>query len=154
MATFLVLIPPGAASRDEKARLLRDRFSWIALLLPVIWLAWHRAFLAALVVLAVQGVGLAVAGHATFGSAGVALVLATSLLVALEGPSMVAATLERKGWTLDAVIAADDRATAEDIYYSQTAERPERDVPALPASATAGRRHGPMLGLVGFGEGR
>ena len=35
MATFLVLIPPGARSGDEKARIVRDRFSWLALFLPV-----------------------------------------------------------------------------------------------------------------------
>ena len=36
MATFLVLIPPGARSGDEKARIVRDRFSWLALFLPMI----------------------------------------------------------------------------------------------------------------------
>jgi len=153
MATFLVLIPPGAAARDEKARFLRDRFSWIALLLPVLWLLWHRAFVAALLALAVQGLGLSVAGHAALGAAGAALVVATGVVVALEGPSMVAAGLEYRGWTLDAAIVAEDRATAEDIYYWETAGTQERVEPDLPAS-DAGRRHGPMLGLVGFGEGR
>lgn len=153
MATFLVLIPPGAAAHDEKARFLRDRFSWIALLLPVLWLLWHRAFAAALLALAVQGLGLAIIGHAGLGAAGAALLLATGLVVALEGPSMVAAGLGYRGWTQDAVIVAEDRATAEEIYYAETAGTPERVEPSLTAS-DAGRRHGPMLGLVGFGEGR
>ena len=39
MATFLVLIPPGAKSRDEKAQIIRDRFSWLAFILPVVWLS-------------------------------------------------------------------------------------------------------------------
>ena len=112
MATFLVLIPPGTTSGDENARIVRDRFSWIAFVLPVFWLLWHRAWLAAALAFAVQSLGAAISDHPVFGLAGLGLGLATSLIVALEGPSMVVAGLERKGWTIDAVIAADDRATA------------------------------------------
>jgi len=156
MATFLVLIPPGARSGDEKARIVRDRFSWLALFLPVIWLLWHRAWLAAALAFAVQALGSAVSDHPVFGLAGLGLSLATSLLVALEGPSMVVAGLERRGWTVDAVIAADDRKTAEDIYYTETpaGEAETRESVSLPASETSRRRHAPMLGLVGFKEGR
>ena len=156
MATFLVLIPPGARSGDEKARIVRDRFSWLALFLSVIWLLWHRAWLAAALAFAVQALGSAVSDHPVFGLAGLGLSLATSLLVALEGPSMVVAGLERRGWTVDAVIVADDRKTAEDIYYTETpaGEAETRESVSLPASETSRRRHAPMLGLVGFKEGR
>ncbi|MFC6446285.1 DUF2628 domain-containing protein [Shinella zoogloeoides] len=156
MAAFLVLIPPGARKGDEKARIVRDRFSWLALFLPVIWLLWHRAWLAAALAFAVQALGSAVADHPVFGLAGLGLCLATSLLVALEGPSMVVAGLERRGWTVDAVISADDRATAEDIYDTETpaGEAQTRESVSLPASETSRRQHAPMLGLVGFKEGR
>ena len=158
MATFLVLIPPGAQKGDEKARFIRDRFSWLALVLPVVWLLWHRAWLAAALAFAVQSLGSAVADHPVFGLAGLGLCLATGLLVALEGPSMVVAGLERRGWTVDAVIAADDRETAEEIYDMETsageATALESARPLLPASETSERRHAPMLGLVGFKEGR
>ena len=156
MATFLVLIPPGAKSRDEKARIIRDRFSWLAFVVPVVWLLWHRAWLAAALTFAVQALGAAIADHPVFGLAGLGVSLATGLLVALEGPSMVVASLERKGWTVDAVISADDRATAEEIYYTETpaAAAETRDGVSLPASETSARRHAPMLGLVGFKEGR
>ena len=156
MATFLVLIPPGARKGDEKARIVRDRFSWLALFLPAVWLLWHRAWLAAALTFSVQALGSAVAEHPAFGLAGLGLYVATGLLVALEGPSMIVAGLERRGWTVDAVIAADDRETAEDIYYGQTmaGETETRESVSLPASETSGRRHAPMLGLVGFKEGR
>ena len=156
MATFLVLIPPGAKSQDERARFIRDRFSWLAFFLPVVWLLWHRAWLAAALAFAVQSLGSAVADHPVFGLAGLGLCLATSLLVALEGPSMVVAGLERRGWTVDAVISADDRATAEDIYDTETpaGEAQTRESVSLPASETSRRQHAPMLGLVGFKEGR
>ncbi|MGB3816101.1 MAG: DUF2628 domain-containing protein [Shinella sp.] len=158
MATFLVLIPPGARSGDEAARIVRDRFSWIALFLPVLWLLWHRAWLAAALAFAVLAFGSAIADHPVFGLAGLGLGVATGLLVALEGPSMVVAGLERQGWTVDAAIVADDRATAEEIYYMEnltgeaTAHESARSL--LPASETSACRHAPMLGLVGFKEGR
>ncbi len=156
MATFLVLIPPGAKSGDENARIVRDRFSWVAFVLPVIWLLWHRAWLAAALAFAVQALGAAIADHAIFGLAGLGICLATHLLVALEGPAMLVAGLERRGWTVDAVISADDRATAEEIYYTETPadEEQARDSVSLPAAETSARRHAPMLGLVGFKEGR
>ena len=156
MATFLVLTPPGGRPGDERARFVRDRFSWIAFLLPVLWLLWHRAWLAAALAFAVQALGLAAAGHPAFGLAGAGLCLATHSLVALEGPSMVVATLTRRGWTVDAVIAAGDRGTAEEIYDMETpaGEAETRERALLPASETSPRRHTPMLGLVGFKEGR
>ncbi len=155
MATFLVLTPPGTKSNDENARIIRDRFSWIALFLPVLWLLWHRAWLAAALAFAVQSLGSAISDHPVFGLAGLGICLATNLLVALEGPSMVVASLERRGWAIDAVITADDRATAEEIYYMETAgETVVRENVPLPASETSQRRHAPMLGLVGFKEGR
>ena len=155
MATFLVLTPPGTRSKDENARIIRDRFSWIALFLPVLWLLWHRAWLAAALAFAVQSLGSAISDHPVFGLAGLGICLATNLLVAFEGPSMVVAGLERRGWAIDAVITADDRATAEEIYYMETAgETAVRENVSLPASETSQRRHAPMLGLVGFKEGR
>ena len=156
MATFLFLIPSGAKSQDENARIVRDRFAWIAFFLPFLWLLWHRAWLAAALVFAIQALGSAIIDHPVFGLAGLGICLATNLLVALEGPTMIVAGLKRAGWTIDAVISAPDRATAEEIYYMDiTAGQAEpRDSVSLPASETSQRRHAPMLGLVGFKEGR
>ena len=156
MATFLVLIPPDAKSQDEHARFIRDGFSWVAFLLPYIWLLWHRAWLAAALVFAVQALGSAISDHPVFGLAGVVLCLATNLLVTLEGPTMIVAGLKRNGWTVDAAISADDRATAEEIYYMDIAagEPETRHTVSLPEAETSPRRHAPMLGLVGFKEGQ
>ena len=156
MATFLFLIPPGAKSQDENARIIRDRFSWIAFFVPFLWLLWHRAWLAAALVFALAALGSSISEHPVFGLAGLAVCLATNLLVALEGPSMVVAGLTHRGWTVDAVIVADDRATAEEIYDMETpaGEAGPRERALLPAAETSERRHAPMLGLVGFKEGR
>ena len=154
MATFLVLTPPGAGARAENARFLRDHFSWFAFLLPAVWLLAQRAWFAALLAVAVQGLGLALANHPALGAVGLAIALGTGLLVALEGPSLLATALERKGWTLDTVISAEDRAMAEEIYYSEPEAARGEPRPALPAAGTSRRQHEPMLGLVGFQEGR
>lgn len=158
MATFLVLTPPAAGPRDEKTRLVRDAFSWAGLVFPVFWLLWHRAWLAALLAFAVQLLGSALMAQPGLGAAGFALSAATSLLVALEGPSMVVSNLTRRGWRVDDVVSADDRDTAELIYFNEpdleVAARRGRDLPVLPASASSGRDHQPMLGLVGFERGR
>jgi len=155
MATFLFLTPPGATSQSEKARIVRDRFSWVAFFLPFLWLLWHRAWLAAALVFAVQALGSTLSGHPVFGLAGLGICLATSLVVALEGPTMIVAGLTRAGWSVDAVISADDREMAEEIYYMDITDgEPEtRARVFLPAAETAQRRHAPMLGLVGFKEG-
>ncbi|ANH06131.1 DUF2628 domain-containing protein [Shinella sp. HZN7] len=156
MATFLFLIPPGAKSQDEKARIIRDRFSWIAFFVPFIWLLWHRAFLAAALVFAIEALGSVLSEHPIFGLAGLGICLATNLLVALEGPTMIVTGLTRAGWRVDAAISANDRATAEEIYYMDitTGEAETRRTVSLPAAETSPRRHAPMLGLVGFKEGR
>lgn len=155
MATFLFLIPPGAKSQDEHARIIRDRFSWIAFLFPYIWLLWQRAWLAAALVFAAAALGSAIIDHPVFGLAGLGLCLAINLLVALEGPTLIVADLRRRGWTVDAIISAPDRETAEEIYYMDIAAGgPEAHrATFLPAAETSGRRHAPMLGLVGFKEG-
>ncbi|MCF3642330.1 DUF2628 domain-containing protein [Rhizobium sp. TRM95111] len=156
MATFLVLTPPGGGPQDEEARFLRDGFSWLALFFPVVWLLWHRAWLAALLAFALQAIGSTLAADPVFWPAGLAVSLGTALLVALEGPTAVVAALRRRGWTLDRAILAEDRDTAEEIYYLNMTDEPAqaRPLPVLPASGSSGRAHQPMMGLVGFGEGR
>ena len=156
MATFLVLTPPGGKTRDEKARFVRDAFSWVAFVFPPFWLLWHRAWLAAFIVFAVQSLGSALMSQPGLGAVGFALSAATALLVALEGPTMIVSRLTRRGWQIDDVVAADDHETAEAIYFHEADEnaRPAGNLPALPASSSSDRGHQPMLGLVGFEGGR
>lgn len=49
MASYVVLAPPEG---DEHAVIIRDGFSFLALILTVFWLLWHRLLFAALMVLA------------------------------------------------------------------------------------------------------
>lgn len=48
MTVYTVLEPPpsGDDLRDaERVAFVRDGFSWLALLFPLLWLLWHRMWL-------------------------------------------------------------------------------------------------------------
>src|SRR5690606_16622628 len=85
MASYIVLEPAEAGTeKAEAAVLIRDGFSVLALILPLIWFLWHRMWLEAVAFLAI---GLAVGGlgaliDSTYLSTALSLLLA--LLVGLE----------------------------------------------------------------------
>ncbi len=115
--SYLVLTPPGTAGNDEKARFVADRFSWLAFVFPGIWLLVQRQWLAGAVVFGLQlALGFAASvPHLVW--AGLLVELALRLLVALEGAAFLADRLVASGWTLRAVVPADDPTTAEMMYF-------------------------------------
>ncbi|WP_275786862.1 DUF2628 domain-containing protein [Pararhizobium gei] len=116
MASYLVLTPPGARSDAVEARFIADSFSWVAFLLPAVWLLFKRQWIAGIVVAALQTVVAIFTAEADFMLAGLLTELALRLLVALEGPSFIASRLQARGWTLRDIIPAHDLATAEMMY--------------------------------------
>lgn len=134
---------------SEKALFLRDGFSLIAFVVPVIWLLWQRLFLAAIAVFALEvSIGWQ-AGATGFGLAAAVLPLLIGLLVALEGPSLKAWKLRRQGWRETAALMASDRAEAEIRYYARMAAGGEDGVrthglaPAAPLTSDESRAFGP-----------
>ncbi|CDZ50966.1 DUF2628 domain-containing protein [Neorhizobium galegae] len=161
MRSYLVLTPPNdprsGPKRDFQSTLvLRDGFSWLALLFPWIWLFWHRLWVAGIVVLLVQigsGVLMQVPG---FWTAGLLLGFATSLLTALEGRHYRSEALIRRGWTLETVIAATDLRTAEEIYFSRLPQPQQQPMPvsaewAKQAKPPAAGWQAPHMGLFEHG---
>lgn len=154
MASYVVLTPPGGDASGERTLFIRDGFAFLALVLPIFWFLWHRLWLAALLFVAiVLATNLLMASEGWYWT-GFALSLAASLIAGLEGQQMRIAKRERQGWSLDAVIEADDLATAEALYF---AERPAttappaeavRPVPAMP------RRRDDRFGLFEWNGGR
>lgn len=160
MASFVVLTPPDGDETNERAVFIRDGFSAWALLFHLFWLLWHRLWFAAALLFLIF-VGLTAAAEAwpqwSFFSAVAWVVLV--LFVALEGNAMRIAKKERQDWQIKAVIEAQNRDTAEDIYYTglrQTASErkpPSGEKTALPRPPTGGTRElGSTLGLLGFQE--
>jgi hypothetical protein len=155
MAIYVVMEPPAATAEEaaERAVLVRDGFSLIALVAPVVWLLWHRLWIEAALALA-AGIGLTVLGEtAGLGFAGAALSLLVSIYVGLEGPALRIDALRRRGWRDWGVVEARDRHEAE-LRYLAGEEReeplaePVRTAPAATISRPAPAE--PALGLLGY----
>jgi hypothetical protein len=150
MASFVVMAHSDA-SPDSSGEVvfIRDGFHFLAFLLPVIWLAWHRLWLEALVVLALA-LGLGALGNvfaADFAAFFAGLLL--SAYVGLEGPALRIAALRRRGWRELAVIEAGNREEAELRFL---AEEPPPSIPRTGARRVplSARDDGPALGLLAY----
>ncbi|MDF1776456.1 MAG: DUF2628 domain-containing protein [Rhizobiaceae bacterium] len=120
MASFVVLVPDD---NEEEAVIIRDGFSILALILPFLWLLWHRLwFAAAMVILASIGLGAAMQLLPDWVTVFAVASMLLSLFIALEGNAMRIASKERQGWRLRAIVEAQNRATAEEIYFAPTNE--------------------------------
>lgn len=123
MTSYLVLEAPNGPDKDHvSTRFIADRFSWLALIAPWIWLAVHRLWLAAIATVVLQIIAGIIATSDGFAPVGSLTAVAIALLVAFEGRNFVARHLMGTGWTLKSVIAAPDLGTAEDIYFSQMSD--------------------------------
>lgn len=147
MAVYTVHVPrsvSGETPSPERVVFLRDGFSAPAFLFGPFWLAWRRAWLAALL-WAVLLAGLAGAG-AFFGlpSSAISIIeLAASVVLGFEGSRIVAWTLARRGFAESAVTVADNLDEAEDVFFASW--RPGVAVPprstAVAASGAAPSSH-------------
>ncbi|RIY02746.1 DUF2628 domain-containing protein [Aureimonas flava] len=116
MRRYRIFEPPGVSGRTEGALLLRDGFRFWALVLPSLWLLRHGLFGWALATFAAQ----ALAGAAGT-PLGALLGLSIGLLAALEGPSLRARRLRRRGWREADAVWARDRRDAELLYFAGAA---------------------------------
>jgi len=108
----------------DKFAFVRDGFHFWAAVAGVIWLAWHRLWLALIgwivVALAVNG-GLALLGAGSRATLVVNLVLA--LLLGFEAASLRRWTLSRRKWRMLDVVVADDEESAERRFFDRWTTR-------------------------------
>lgn len=88
--------------------LVREGFSWPALLFGPFWLAWHRAWIAAALDLAASILIVVL----TSGAATAVLLLAQAVLLGLSGNDLRRWAAGLRGYQLTQVIAARDEAEA------------------------------------------
>jgi hypothetical protein len=147
MASFTAYVPPGGDV--EKTRVVSDGFSLFALLFAPVYLLWHRLWYAfALWLLAT--VGLAVLGHTVSEPLSAALSLLPSFFLAIHGPELVRARLERLGWQEAATVSAASAGEAEMRFFHGLAQQEPslpRPAPALPLTGNAPRAGSPSLGI-------
>ena len=135
------------------AAFIRDGFSWLAFLLPPLWLLWHRLWIAA--VLAVNALVLAAGLERATGVAAAALLvsLLVSIFVGLEGNAMRASALRRAGWRSWGVIEArrlDDAETRYAAAISSDDSTVTDEAPIQPSvnSGPASPAPGTPIGLL------
>lgn len=157
MAIYVVMEPSAGSGNDARdgAVFVRDGFSFLAFLVPPLWLLWHRLWIEAALVIAVS-VGLTALGEvAGFGLAGAGLSLLVSIYVGLEGAALRSAALSRRGWSEWGVVEANDLGEAEIRYLTAAGAAGDVVAPATPAATLAPRTmasapSGPALGLFHY----
>ena len=153
----------GDAGALERAALVRDGFSWGAFVAPMLWLFWHRHWLAGIAALAiVLGFGAALWGIGARPGTILAAEILLHLLFGLEGASIRRLDLARRGRPEVDVVSAADLAEAETKAIARwlapvgtPAVAPVSEVPAgrMPPRPIA-RGYEPVLGLFPDAEGR
>ena len=168
MPVFTVHAPvvndAGIRATDRFA-FVRDGFHFWAAILGVVWLAWHRLWLALIgwivVMVAVD------AGLAVLGVSGTAIFLVDALLALLmgfEAASLRRWTLSRRNWRQLDIVVADDQEQAERRFFDRwTAKQralvndqlavdrgappPTRDIPGQPFSKPPPLPRSEIIGL-------
>jgi hypothetical protein len=140
VTVYSVYEPPvsetDVVARADRLAFVKEGFSWVALLVPLVWLLYHRMWIESVVLLLVYvGLQLAFGGDAQ-GQALVAWAsLAISLLFAFEAGDLRTASLERRGYRLAGVVSGRGRADAERAFFVKWLPEQERTAPVTLAAS-------------------
>ena len=154
----------GDLTATDKFAFVRDGFHFWAAVAGVIWLAWHRLWLALtgwIVLMLAVDVGLPLLGVGSRAIVVINLVLA--LLLGFEAASLRRWTLSRRKWRQLDIVVADDEESAERRFFDRWTARhrvfddpysverggppPTRDVPGQPFSKPPPLPQGGIIGL-------
>jgi hypothetical protein len=154
MASYVVMEQPGRTGTADVA-LVRDGFSWLAFVVPPLWLAWRRLWFEALLAFLVLALVSALGEVSGWGFVASLLTLAVSLYVGLEGQNLRVAALRRRGWREWGAVEAASLVDAETRYAAEaTGEVPVApDIQHIVPGAAPVRLAHPGL-VLGLGSGR
>ncbi|MEI9422375.1 DUF2628 domain-containing protein [Mesorhizobium sp. Cs1299R1N1] len=130
MTAYVVMEPPGRSEKVDTTTLVRDGFTWLGLLVPPLWLAWHRLWVEAALAFVVMGVLSMLGQKLGLGVAGSLLSLLVSLYVGLEGQGLRIAALRRRGWHEWGVVEAGWLADADMRYVLEVEGLSDEAAPA------------------------
>ncbi len=149
----------------DRFAFVRDGFHFWAAVLGVVWLAWHRLWLALLgwiVLMATLDFGMVELG---VGGGAVLLVdILLALLLGFEAATLERWTLSRRNWHQLDIVVADDEEAAERRFFDRWTARqhglsndqlavdrggppPTRDIPGQPFSKPPALPHNDIIGL-------
>jgi hypothetical protein len=143
--------PPGRAPDTAAPVFVRDGFSWVAFLVPPLWLLWHRLWIEAVLAFVALGF-LSTLGEAFgFMLADSLLTFLVMLFIGLEGQALRIAALARRGWKQWGVVVADDLDDADARYALDAGTREHAPEPSIVPDPTFARpAQQASLGLVPF----
>ncbi len=134
MAIFLVYQPPaGVVGQNPLAvRFVRDGLAPLALIMPAIWLAWHKMWWW-LVVYLLIAIALVLFLDGPFAALAYPLSLLPGIYLLLEGSALIQRHIEHNGWRLSATLEAPNQAAAEVRYFHQDVDIWANGGSAMPA---------------------
>ncbi|MHB2168299.1 DUF2628 domain-containing protein [Alsobacter sp. R-9] len=152
MTTYLVHVPAEAERGQpdglDRAVLVKDGFHWLALVFPVLWLLYHRAWIALLVFLAASVALMAVVALGDLpGGTLVAGELLLGLALAVAAPDLRGWTLGRRGYRLADVVAGEDEELASRRFFERWLAGAPPASRGRPAAAVPGGTAPQVLGL-------
>ncbi|MGZ5845548.1 MAG: DUF2628 domain-containing protein [Xanthobacteraceae bacterium] len=160
---------PIANSADlaatDRFAFVRDGFHFWAAVLGVVWLAWHRLWLALtgwIVLMAALDFGMVKLGVS--GGAVLLVDILLALLLGFEAATLERWTLSRRNWRQLDIVVADDEEAAERRFFDRWTARqrglsndqlaidrgappPTRDIPGQPFSKPPPVPHSDIIGL-------
>ena len=152
MAAYVVMEPPGRSEKVDTTAFVRDGFTWLGLLVPPLWFAWHRLWIEAGIAFVVMAALSMLGQNLGLGLAGSLLSLLVSLYVGLEGQGLRIAALRRRGWHEWGVVQAGTLDDADIRYALEVEGHAEETTPApriVPDAALARpAQPGMALGLT------
>lgn len=146
MRVYTIHLPPDAEPSDprafDRAVLVRDGFNFAAFFFSVLWMLYHRLWLASVLTLVLLvAVGFAVEWLQITAFAAFLVQLMVAILIGLEASSLRRWTYARRGWHLVDVVAAADyqsadaRACARFVEGRSGEPEPAPEEPAPPPHA-------------------
>lgn len=122
MRNWVIYEPPGGAVRSlegaEGFVSVREGFCKTAFLVPLIWLAWRRCWIALGVYVVVQiALSLVVRGLGITGGAAFVLAFLPNLAIGFEAAWLRGLSLERRGYRLVGALPARSREEAEVVFF-------------------------------------
>ncbi len=139
MVIYTVHEPPNAsANRLESAEQLlfvKDGFSWLAALLPAVWMLWKRMWLELIVFMALAGLIVWMSTKLGAPDLGNGILLAMQVLFGFEAGNLYSASLERRGWPLVGTVSGNSREDCERRFLEVWLPT-HTEIPAAPTVTT------------------
>jgi len=153
MRYYSVHAPLGDAASAERFVFVKDGFSWPALFVPVLWMLWHRLWLA-LVYYVVFVLCLAWTGRLAGDNVAILLAILFTLLFAAEANDIRRLALEGRNWDEVGSSFGKNLSEAEARFFADGPEKPDpRDRRAAMLRSVAAEEPGqeasdePIFGL-------